>query len=141
MATPATVMAASASPSTAPSPAPLASAAPGRPGPPVFKPPSPNGGGGGGVLGDPDGFDERGLPIPEYPAQSRRRREEGLVEVNVQVLPDGTVGAVRVITDPGYPRLVQSAVAAARKARFDPALRDGHPVIASLIVPYRFILR
>lgn len=81
------------------------------------------------------------LPKPEYPRLSRLRGEEGVVLLEIEVLPDGRVGAVRVLQGSPYPRLTKAALAAARAARFQPALRDGQPVRAVVRVPFEFTLR
>jgi periplasmic protein TonB len=81
------------------------------------------------------------LPQPRYPRISRRRGEEGLVLLQVEVLPDGRVGVIKVLRDPGHHRLTKAAIAAARKARFQPATRDGLPIRAVIRVPFRFVLR
>lgn len=98
-------------------------------------------GGGGGSGGVGNGVDSRGVPIPDYPAESRRRHEEGLIELDVLVLPDGSVGEVKVMADCGYPRLVRAAVEAIRAAHFAPALLDGDPIAAHVVVPFRFTLQ
>jgi protein TonB len=87
------------------------------------------------------GFDNRGLPIPEYPPESKRRREHGLVEIEVEVLPDGRVGETRVLADAGYPRLAEAALAAVRRGEFEPATHAGQRVVGRLIVPFRFVLK
>jgi protein TonB len=86
-------------------------------------------------------LDGRGLPIPVYPAESRRRNEQGLVELEIEILADGTIGPIEVITDPGFPLLVQSAIDAVQQAKFDPATSDGKPIRGKLIVPFRFTLQ
>jgi protein TonB len=90
-----------------------------------------------------DGFDldGRGIPIPEYPAESRRRREEGMVKLDLEILPDGTVGRIAIVDDGGYSRLAAASVTAARAAHFEPGTYDGRPCVCHLIVPYRFTLR
>jgi len=80
------------------------------------------------------------LPVPEYPPRSRRLGEEGLVLLEVEVLPGGEVGEVRVLQAPGYPRLVAAAIEAVRKARFRPALSNGLPVRSLVEIPIRFRL-
>jgi protein TonB len=80
------------------------------------------------------------LPTPEYPPRSRRLGEEGLVLLEVEVLPDGRVGTVRVLQAPDYPRLVDAAIEAVRSAAFRPATTDGRPVRAFVEVPIRFRL-
>jgi len=80
------------------------------------------------------------LPVPEYPPRSRRLGEEGLVLLEVEVLPGGEVGQVRVLQAPGYPRLVAAAIEAIRKATFKPALSDGLPIRSLVEIPIRFRL-
>jgi TonB family protein len=93
-----------------------------------------------GPRGQRDGFDSRGLPIPDYPFESQRRGEQGLVVVDVEVLPDGRVGAVRVDSDAGYPRLGRAAAEKVKLATFVPARIDGRAVIGHIRIPYRFTL-
>jgi len=81
------------------------------------------------------------LPKPKYPLQSRRQGEEGLVLLEVEVLPNGTAGTIRVLKEPGYPRLIDAAIAAARQAKFDPAMRSGHHIRTLVKIPFRFTLR
>jgi protein TonB len=90
-----------------------------------------------------DGFDldERGIPKPEYPDVSYRRREEGLVKLDLEIVANGTVGRIVVLDDAGYPRLAAAAVASAKTARFNPETCDGRPVICHVVVPYRFTLQ
>ncbi len=80
------------------------------------------------------------LPRPRYPYLSRRLGEEGLVLLEVEVLPSGRAGRITVVEEPGHPRLVEAARKAARKARFKPATRNGRPVRSSVQIPFRFIL-
>jgi TonB family protein len=62
------------------------------------------------------------------------------VLLEVEVLPDGRAGQVRVLLAPDYPRLVEAAVEATRKATFRPALLDGRPVRSVIEIPFRFRL-
>ncbi len=80
------------------------------------------------------------LPKPEYPRRSRRLGEEGLVLLEVEVLPDGRAGRIRVLNDAGYPRLVQAAIAAVREAHFTPATRNGRSVSTWVQIPFEFTL-
>jgi protein TonB len=91
--------------------------------------------------GAKNGYDDRGLPIPDYPAESRRRGEQGLVLLDVEVKTDGTPGAITVVKDPGFPRLVEAAIEATSEAAFEPAKVDGVPVIAHIRIPFRFVLQ
>ncbi len=79
-------------------------------------------------------------PAPVYPPASRRRGEQGLVVLEVEVLADGRAGDVRVVETPGYPRLVDAAVRAVRQAAFRPATRGGRPVPSVLRLRIRFVL-
>jgi|GEM_PF-2828356 len=87
------------------------------------------------------GVEALDLPTPKYPSLSRRQGEEGLVLLQVEVLADGKVGAITVLRDAGFARLTEAAIAAARKGHFNPATRDGHPVRATVRIPFRFVLR
>lgn len=66
---------------------------------------------------------------PPYPPAALAGRFTGSVKVSVIVLPDGTVGEVKVIEcshrNLGFE---ESAVEAVKGWRFEPALRDGEPV-------------
>ena len=66
-------------------------------------------------------------PTPQYPAQARRKRIEGVVLLRLRVEADGNVSDVVVIeaTPPGI--FESAAKAAARGARFDPAIIAGEP--------------
>jgi TonB family protein len=91
----------------------------------------------GSVLG-------KGLPTPDYPAESKRLGEQGTVRVGIEVLPDGKIGDIRVLSDPGFSRLRDSSLSAAEKLRgypFTPARHDGKPVREVLVIPYVFRLK
>jgi TonB family protein len=81
------------------------------------------------------------FPAPEYPPQSRGLGEEGFLLLEVEILPDGRAGKVRVLHDPGYPRLVAAAVEAVRKATFKPAMKSGAATRSVVEVPIRFRLQ
>lgn len=61
--------------------------------------------------------------------------------LELEVLADGTVGLIRVLEEPGYPRLVAAAIDAARRMRFEPAKSDGRPVRSVVRLPVRFVLK
>ncbi len=79
--------------------------------------------------------------IPEYPRLSRVRGEEGTVVLEVEVRPDGTPAAIRVVRSSGYRRLDRAAVEGMRKARFSPATRGGRPTGDTIRVAITFDLR
>lgn len=75
---------------------------------------------------------------PEYPAAAYRAREEGTVLLGVQVGADGQVAGVDVIDRSGNRELDRAAVEAVRQWRFNPAVRDGEKVEATVNVPITF---
>jgi protein TonB len=77
---------------------------------------------------------------PDYPAESRRRGEEGVVRLALRVGIDGRVEDAQVATSSGFPRLDQAAVEAARRWRFRPATQGGLPVAATLPTAVHFRL-
>lgn len=67
-------------------------------------------------------------PKPVYPAVSRRLKEAGRVVLDVYILPDGSVGQLRVKVSSGYPRLDEAALAAVRRWTYVPARRGNDAV-------------
>ncbi|HSU65828.1 MAG TPA: TonB family protein [Tepidisphaeraceae bacterium] len=97
---------------------------------------------GGTAWGDAgSGFDSRGLPVPEYPPESKRRHEQGTVYVEAVVNADGSVGRVRISQPSGFPRLDAAALDATRRAVLSPATDNGTPVPLAIVIPFRFTLR
>lgn len=79
-----------------------------------------------------------GNAAPVYPDDARRRGIEGVVEVEAEVLPTGSVGNARVRK--GDEPLASAALAAVRQWQFQPARRDGDAVPARVVIPVRFRL-
>lgn len=79
---------------------------------------------------------------PQYTAEAMRRRIQGSVLLEMVVLPDGTVGSVKVVRslDPTY-GLDDEAIRAARQWRFEPGLKDGKPVAVLVTLELTFWLR
>jgi protein TonB len=82
----------------------------------------------------------RSNPTPDYPLPSRRRREEGIVLLNVQVEVDGTPAAVSLNRSCGHPLLDRAALDAVRRWTFEPARAAGVPVSSLVVIPVRFSL-
>ncbi len=78
------------------------------------------------------------LPKPHYPEAARRMRAEGMVRVLVTVDEGGRVISARA--ENGHVLLRESAVNAARQARFTPALVSGRPAAVSGFITYTFSL-
>ncbi|NGM22330.1 energy transducer TonB [Roseomonas stagni] len=79
-------------------------------------------------------------PPPEYPYASRLRGEQGRVRLRVQVDQNGRVMEVAVDQSAGFQALDQAALRAVRNWRFQPAARDGQPVVAVAAVDISFRL-
>lgn len=81
-----------------------------------------------------------GLSEPIYPASEIRAEHTGTVLLSLEILPNGRVGAIRLVQSSGYAKLDQSALREARKWRFVPGSRDGVPVVRWKQVPVKFEL-
>ncbi len=78
---------------------------------------------------------------PAYPSRSRRNGEEGVVVLRVELGETGKVDAARVQSSSGFPRLDEAAIAAVRVWRCKPARRNGQPVSATALQPFKFVLQ
>lgn len=80
-------------------------------------------------------------PAPDYPSAAMRNGDQGTVMVRVEVGTDGVPLAVDVAQRSGSRELDRAAVEAVRQWRFQPAQRDGQPVIGAVTVPIDFKMR
>ncbi len=78
---------------------------------------------------------------PAYPSLSRRRNEEGTVTLRVELNENGQVISARVNTTSSFPRLDEAALEAVRTWRCTPATRDGAPVRAVALQPFKFVIQ
>lgn len=90
---------------------------------------------GGGVSAPRPTYD----PEPEYSDEARRAKFQGDVVLWAVIGPDGTPREVRVQRSLGM-GLDEKAVAAVRNWRFQPALKDGHPVAVQVSIEVKFRL-
>ena len=107
--------------------------------------PGEGGGSGGGVYRPGNGVDSPRLlrsVRPNYTAEAMRAKVQGVVRLEGVVLPDGTVGDLKVIRslDPVF-GLDQEAVKAAKQFRFVPGTRFGEPVAVLVSFEIEFTLR
>ena len=79
-------------------------------------------------------------PKPFYTPAAREKRVEGTVELEVDVLVDGTVGTVAMVKSLDA-ELDKAAVDTARQYRFTPGTKDGKPVAVRTVVHITFTLR
>jgi protein TonB len=79
---------------------------------------------------------------PRYPESARRRGIEGTVLLKMRITAQGRVEDVQVVRSTGYPELDESAIAAVRRWRFEPARRNGAPVAEeAVLLPVVFQLQ
>ncbi|PVV05791.1 MAG: hypothetical protein B6D77_17945 [gamma proteobacterium symbiont of Ctena orbiculata] len=79
-------------------------------------------------------------PQPRYPLMSRKRREEGEVQLRVKVDAQGHPEAVKIHSSSGHSRLDRAATSTVEAWRFVPARKGGLNVAAWVIVPIQFNL-
>ncbi|MCR6687550.1 energy transducer TonB [Pseudoxanthomonas sp.] len=77
-------------------------------------------------------------PVPAYPRDALRSGSEGRVVVSIEVGADGTPTDVSVVERSGDRALDRAALQAARQWRFEPAIRDGKAVAATVRLPVDF---
>ncbi|MCU0764116.1 MAG: energy transducer TonB [Hydrogenophaga sp.] len=80
-------------------------------------------------------------PAPVYPAVSRRLGEQGRVLFDVYILPDGTVGEIKLKRSSGFARLDEAALEAVRQWRYVPAKRGDQPIPYWYVQPIDFAMR
>jgi protein TonB len=79
-------------------------------------------------------------PVPRYPPQSRRLREQGLVVLRVVIDERGTASSIEIETSSGHARLDDAAREAVLRAAFRPYVEDGEPRRALVLIPIEFAL-
>lgn len=90
-------------------------------------------------------FDVAPKPVnavpPKYPDVCRKAQVSGSVHVEVTVTDKGLVIGARVIkTVDDCPALGKAALEASRQWTFEPAMKDGRPVAARIVIPFQFKL-
>ena len=78
---------------------------------------------------------------PAYPPLSRRLGEEGKTVLRVELDAQGAISAAQVTASSGFSRLDEAALAAVKTWRCTPAQRDGQPVRAVALQPFKFLLQ
>jgi TonB family protein len=107
--------------------------------------PGQGGGSGGGPYRPGNGVETPQLlreVRPRYTAEAMRAKVQGTVMVEAVVLPDGTVGDVKIVRsiDRNF-GLDEEAVKAAKQWRFRPGTRFGEPVAVLVTIELSFSLR
>lgn len=83
---------------------------------------------------------EGNLP-PPYPAQARRRGQEGRVVIRLTIGEDGVVRGASVETGSGNSAFDEAALKALCAWKFSPERRWGKAVVSELLVPVEFRLK
>lgn len=78
---------------------------------------------------------------PRYPVESRRRKEQGTVELLLILGIDGAVESISVAKTSGFARLDDAALSAVRRWRWQPTSRNGAPVKVRGVVEIPFVLQ
>ena len=71
-------------------------------------------------------------PPPDYPRDALRSGATGEVVIRIDVGPDGRPASLEVVNSSRNRSLDRAALQAVRQWRFEPAMRDGMPVAASV---------
>lgn len=77
---------------------------------------------------------------PNYPVESRRKKEQGTVELLLVLGIDGRVETISVARSSGFARLDEAALNAVRRWRWAPTMRDGAPAKVRGVVEIPFVL-
>lgn len=77
---------------------------------------------------------------PEYPDLARAAGIEGVVLVHALIGKDGRVMRVELDEKKNVPMLNATALEAAMRWKFTPALSNGHPVVVWFAIPFKFVL-
>ena len=80
-------------------------------------------------------------PEPIYPEELRRQRIGGTVLLRVVIRPDGSLESVVLEKSSGYTALDESALAAVKQWRFQPARRGAVATRFEAVLPIRFAIR
>jgi protein TonB len=78
---------------------------------------------------------------PEYPLTARAQGTSGWVDLAFDVQTDGSVNGIAVLASEPKNIFDRTAVAAVRKWRYRPVLRDGHPVVRRAQLRIRFAVQ
>lgn len=78
---------------------------------------------------------------PAYPRISRQLGEYGDVVLRLEVSEIGVVRSAQIISSSGYKRLDDAAIEVTRTWRCNPPHRNGQPVSAIALQPFKFVLQ
>lgn len=96
---------------------------------------------GQGTGGISRGAKPMGLSGGAYPKRAIKEKREGVVHLQVEVLANGRVGRIELHESSGHADLDATALEAAKKWQFQPALSNDNPVSTTVVVPVRYQLK
>lgn len=94
-----------------------------------------------------EGGDYRGIDLPYltsipqpiiYPRWALRQGWEGRFSIAIEVLKSGRVGRYKVMQSTGHRILDEAATAAVRTWKFQPAIKNGQPIVECVQIPVTF---
>jgi TonB family protein len=77
---------------------------------------------------------------PQYPMGARKAGIEGISQLKIQVLPDGSVGEIQIMKSTGDSSLDEAAQKAVKQWKFKPGLIAGKPVPVLMTLSVKFEL-
>lgn len=77
---------------------------------------------------------------PRYPAQARRRNQQGVVLLEVRLDARGAQREIRLLRSSGFPSLDRAALEAVAEWRFHPEVINGRGVPSRVQIPVEFAL-
>lgn len=75
-----------------------------------------------------------------YPRWAIRNGWQGDFSIAIEIRTDGTVGQYKVMQSTGHGMLDEAATSAVKSWKFQPAMKDGKPIVTCIQIPIRFQL-
>ena len=92
-------------------------------------------------LNTPAVVDFNSCAKPVWPAESLKEQQTGTVTMRFSVAPDGSVVKGKVHTSSGHPLLDQAALEGIGKCTFKPGMRNGKPIMSTMMMQYVWTLQ
>ena len=77
---------------------------------------------------------------PQYPMGARKAGIEGVSQLKIRVLPDGSVGEIQLVKSAGDSSLDEAAQKAVKQWKFKPGLSGGKPIPVVMTLSVKFEL-
>lgn len=89
--------------------------------------------------GETRGLQILSKPSPAYTEIARQNGVQGVVQLRVTFLANGTIGSISIVKGLAD-GLTEQAIAAARRMTFKPAMKDGQPYTVTKLVEFNFTI-